>query len=336
MGRMVTVGTVTDQDWQTLRAVRLRALEQNPEAFGSTLEREQDQPAEYWRRRIAAGVWFIAWDGPEPVGLASAVTSLTGHQLNAMWVDPARRGRGVGDALVAAVLDRARAEGAATVSLTVGEDNAAARSLYLRAGFRPTGARGPHPRDPGRWHEQLRARLLPDGCEISTDPARLDAALVHRWLSEDTYWALGRSREKQDLAIAGSLNFGVYDSATGTQLGYARVVTDLATFAWLCDVYIAPTARGRGLGTALAAAVRDHLAPYELRRVLLSTGDAHQVYARVGFEPLASPEKWMILEAAPKPAPAGLAGEQPAAQHPGGDREGEVGHQGADHRGQDE
>ncbi|WP_030394902.1 MULTISPECIES: GNAT family N-acetyltransferase [Kitasatospora] len=136
---------------------------------------------------------------------------------------------------------------------------------------------------------------LPDGYEISTDPARLDAALIHRWLSEDAYWALGRSREKQDLAIAGSLNFGVYERASGTQLGYARVVTDRATFAWLCDVYIAPAARGRGLGTALAAAVRDHLAPYGLRRLLLATADAHPVYAKVGFEPMEKPEKWMIL-----------------------------------------
>ncbi|MFJ4092638.1 GNAT family N-acetyltransferase [Kitasatospora sp. NPDC089913] len=136
---------------------------------------------------------------------------------------------------------------------------------------------------------------LPDGYEISTDPARLDAALIHRWLSEDAYWALGRSREKQDLAIAGSLNFGVYESASGSQLGYARVVTDFATFAWLCDVYIAPAARGRGLGTALAAAARDHLAPYGLRRLLLATADAHPVYAKVGFEPMAKPEKWMIL-----------------------------------------
>ncbi|MEV0189980.1 GNAT family N-acetyltransferase [Kitasatospora purpeofusca] len=138
---------------------------------------------------------------------------------------------------------------------------------------------------------------LPDGYEISTDPARLDAALIHRWLSEDAYWALGRSREKQDLAIAGSLNFGVYERASGTQLGYARVVTDRATFAWLCDVYIAPAARGRGLGTALAAAVRDHLAPYGLRRLLLATADAHEVYAKVGFEPMAKPEKWMVLGA---------------------------------------
>ncbi|MBT2405195.1 MULTISPECIES: GNAT family N-acetyltransferase [unclassified Streptomyces] len=138
-------------------------------------------------------------------------------------------------------------------------------------------------------------RELPGGCEISADPARLDAEVIHQWLSEDAYWALGRSREKQDAAIAGSLNFGVYDSASGAQLGYARVVTDRATFAWLCDVYVAPGARGKGLGTALAAAARDHLAAYGLRRVLLATADAHAVYAKVGFEPLGTPEKWMVL-----------------------------------------
>ncbi|MDH6108755.1 GNAT superfamily N-acetyltransferase [Kitasatospora sp. MAP12-15] len=140
---------------------------------------------------------------------------------------------------------------------------------------------------------------LPDGYEISTDPARLDAELIHRWLSLDAYWALGVTRDKQDQAIAGSLNFGLYASPGtgegGAQLGYARVVTDRATFAWLCDVYIAPAARGRGLGTALAAAVRDHLAGYDLRRVMLATADAHEVYAKVGFAPLATVEKWMLL-----------------------------------------
>ncbi|MFB7664699.1 GNAT family N-acetyltransferase [Kitasatospora sp. NPDC056138] len=136
---------------------------------------------------------------------------------------------------------------------------------------------------------------LPDGYEISTDPARLDAELIHRWLSQDAYWALGRSREKQDSAIAGSLNFGLYERASGAQLGYARVVTDRSTFAWLCDVYVAPAARGKGLGTALAAAVRDGLAPYGLRRILLATADAHEVYAKVGFVPLATADKWMAL-----------------------------------------
>jgi GNAT superfamily N-acetyltransferase len=135
----------------------------------------------------------------------------------------------------------------------------------------------------------------PDGYEISTDPSHLDAELIHRWLSKDAYWALGRSREKQDRAIAGSLNFGVYRSISGAQVGYARVVTDHATFAWLCDVYVDPAARGKGLGTALATAVRDRLAPDGLRRILLATADAHALYVKVGFAPLAKPEKWMVL-----------------------------------------
>ncbi|WP_414641057.1 GNAT family N-acetyltransferase [Actinospica sp.] len=138
---------------------------------------------------------------------------------------------------------------------------------------------------------------VPAGYEISIDPARLDSALVHAWLSTDAYWAIGRSRAKQDRAIAGSLNFGVYEVPGAAQVGYARVVTDKADFAWLCDVYIVPGARGKGLGTALVAAVRDHLAPYRLRRIILATADAHDVYAKVGFEPLAKPESWMVLGA---------------------------------------
>jgi GNAT superfamily N-acetyltransferase len=134
---------------------------------------------------------------------------------------------------------------------------------------------------------------LPEGYEISTDPARLDAALVHTWLSTDAYWAVGRPRAKQDHAIANSLNYGVYEAATGAQVGYARVVTDQTTFAWLCDVYVSRDARGKGLGTALVAAVRDHLEPFGLRRILLATADAHGVYAKIGFEPLSKPEKWM-------------------------------------------
>lgn len=139
--------------------------------------------------------------------------------------------------------------------------------------------------------------------EISADPARLDVARVHHWLSTDAYWALGRSLATQQAAISGSLNFGAYATGTGEQAAYARVVTDLATFAWLCDVYVAPAARGHGLGTALVTAVRDHLAPYGLRRVLLATDDAHGVYAKVGFEPLADPGKWMALSLRGGPRP---------------------------------
>jgi GNAT superfamily N-acetyltransferase len=131
--------------------------------------------------------------------------------------------------------------------------------------------------------------------EISTDPARLDVPRIHRWLSTDAYWALGRTLAKQEAAIAGSLNFGAYHAESGEQHGYARVVTDRATFAWLCDVYVVPAARGQGLGTTLVAAARDHLAPFGLRRILLATHDAHGVYAKLGFEPLGNPDRWMAL-----------------------------------------
>ncbi|MFH8570421.1 GNAT family N-acetyltransferase [Streptomyces sp. NPDC017993] len=133
-----------------------------------------------------------------------------------------------------------------------------------------------------------------DGYELSTDPERLDIALVHHWLSTDAFWALGRSRETVEQSVRASLNFAVHN-AGGSQVAYARVVTDWATFAWLCDVYVAPAHRGKGLGTWLAGAVRDHLAPYKIKRVLLSTLDAHGIYAKVGFAPHPKPEHLMIL-----------------------------------------
>ena len=136
---------------------------------------------------------------------------------------------------------------------------------------------------------------LADGYEISADPDRVDAARVHHWLSTDSYWAVGRPREKQDRAIAGSLNFGVYDLTSGDQVAYARVVTDRTTFAWLCDVYVDRAVRGKGIGTALVGAVREHLRECGLRRVLLATHDAHGVYAKLGFAPLTRPEEWMAL-----------------------------------------
>ncbi|MEU5098891.1 GNAT family N-acetyltransferase [Streptomyces sp. NPDC020996] len=136
---------------------------------------------------------------------------------------------------------------------------------------------------------------LPDDYEFSADPGRVDVDRVHRWLSTDAYWALGRPREKLDRAIEGSLNFGVYDRASGDQVAYARVVTDRATFAWLCDVYVDPSVRGKGIGTAMVAAVREQLLPYGLRRLLLATHDAHGVYEKVGFTALERPEQWMVL-----------------------------------------
>ncbi|MFF3908800.1 GNAT family N-acetyltransferase [Streptomyces sp. NPDC001848] len=138
------------------------------------------------------------------------------------------------------------------------------------------------------------APRLPDGYEFSADPARIDIDRTHHWLATDAYWAMDRPREKHERAVANSRNFGVYNTASGEQVAYARVVTDEASFAWLCDVYVDRSVRGKGIGTALVGAVRDHLAPLGLRRVLLATNDAHGVYAKLGFEPLDRPDQWMV------------------------------------------
>jgi GNAT superfamily N-acetyltransferase len=131
--------------------------------------------------------------------------------------------------------------------------------------------------------------------EISTDPSRLDVDRIHRWLSEDAYWSLGRTLEVVKKSIEGSLNFGAYDERDEL-VGYARVVTDHATFAWLCDVYVDPSSRGAGVGTALIERVAAELAPYRLKRVLLATADAHDLYRGFGFEPLSNPSRFMARE----------------------------------------
>jgi GNAT superfamily N-acetyltransferase len=137
----------------------------------------------------------------------------------------------------------------------------------------------------------------PDGLTLDTDPARIDLDRVHNWLSTDAFWALGRSRETVARSIEHSLVFGVYARDTGEQLAFARVVTDYATFGWLCDVYVAREARGRGIGTWLAESVVEEVKPLRLKRLLLSTLDAHQVYARVGFSTLTDPGKLMMITA---------------------------------------
>jgi GNAT superfamily N-acetyltransferase len=122
---------------------------------------------------------------------------------------------------------------------------------------------------------------------ISTDPDRIDAAAVHAVLRE-TYWAAGVSRDTVETAIRHSLCFGLYDPA-GAQAGFARLVTDHATFAWLADVYILETHRGLGLGKALIAAVVAHPSAHAVRRILLATRDAHGLYRQYGFVPPANP-----------------------------------------------
>ncbi|MGW0508515.1 GNAT family N-acetyltransferase [Streptomyces olivaceoviridis] len=135
---------------------------------------------------------------------------------------------------------------------------------------------------------------LPEGYAFSADSARVDVDRVYGWLSSDAYWAIGRPREKHERAMASSLNFGVYDTASGEQVAYARVVTDQALFAWLADVYVDPAVRGKGVGTAFVARIRAHLEPLGLRRLLLATQDAHAVYEKLGFRPLDRPELYMV------------------------------------------
>lgn len=127
--------------------------------------------------------------------------------------------------------------------------------------------------------------------EISSDPARIDRELVCEFLSRRAYWALGRPREVIERSIEHSLVFGAYRE--GRQLGFARVVTDRATFAYLCDVFVLESARGQGIGKRLMGAVVAHPELQGLRRFHLVTRDAHALYAQFGFQPLAQPERHM-------------------------------------------
>jgi len=131
-----------------------------------------------------------------------------------------------------------------------------------------------------------------DGYRISTDPGQLDLDVTHGFLTS-SYWATGISRELVERSIESSIVFGVY--AGTAQVGFARVVTDRATFAYLCDVFVLPEHQGRGLGTWLCETVLAHPETQGLRRWVLATLDAHGLYARVGFQPLASPERFMEI-----------------------------------------
>ena len=128
--------------------------------------------------------------------------------------------------------------------------------------------------------------------EISTSRERLDVAVIHAFLAE-SYWSPGIPRETVERAIAGSLNFGVYRN--GRQIGFARVITDGATFAYFADVFVLPDYRGAGLATWLMTTALTHPALTGLRRCLLVTRDAQALYARCGFTPIARPERFMEI-----------------------------------------
>jgi len=135
-------------------------------------------------------------------------------------------------------------------------------------------------------HEQRRGEF-----EISNDPARLDIAMIHKFLSTETYWAPGRDFETVQRSIENSLPFGIYRG--DEMVGFARVVTDRATFAWLADVFVLPEYRGQGLSKWLMEVILAHPELQGFRRWVLATRDAQELYRKYGFRDLKRPERWM-------------------------------------------
>jgi GNAT superfamily N-acetyltransferase len=126
---------------------------------------------------------------------------------------------------------------------------------------------------------------------ISTDQTRLDLDVIHDYLDKSSYWATGRSIETVKRSIENSINFGLYKSEK--QIGFARVITDYATFAWLADVFVLDSFRGQGLGKWLVEVILSHPELQRFRRWVLATKDAHELYRRFGFTELTRPERWM-------------------------------------------
>jgi GNAT superfamily N-acetyltransferase len=130
------------------------------------------------------------------------------------------------------------------------------------------------------------------GCVISTDPAKLDLDLIHEFLSQ-AYWCEDIPRHTLERAIRNSLCFGIY--ADGRQVGFARVITDRATFAYLADVFVLESHRCRGLSKHMMEFIMAHPDLQGLRRWSLATRDAHGLYSRFGFTPLRTPERHMEI-----------------------------------------
>ncbi|HEV7842087.1 MAG TPA: GNAT family N-acetyltransferase [Pyrinomonadaceae bacterium] len=135
-------------------------------------------------------------------------------------------------------------------------------------------------------HEWRRGDYL-----ISTDGARLDWDVIHGYLSGESYWAKGRSIETIRRSVENSLPFGIYKA--GRQVGFARVVTDYATFAWIADVFVLEEFRGQGLSKWLMEVMLAHPELQGFRRWVLATKDAHGLYKQYGFTNLLKPERWM-------------------------------------------
>lgn len=136
----------------------------------------------------------------------------------------------------------------------------------------------------------MSGRALGEGIVLSDERARLDVARIHGWLAS-SYWSPGIARDLVARAIAGSHCLGAYRG--GDQLGFARAITDHATFAWIADVWVDEGVRGRGLGRRMVGWFLHHPDFAGIRRIGLVTRDAHGVYAALGFTPLPRPDRYM-------------------------------------------
>ena len=137
-----------------------------------------------------------------------------------------------------------------------------------------------------------------DAYRLTTDRDAVDKPAVHRWLCDESYWAAGRDYDTVSRSIDGSTPYSVLTPG-GELVAFARVVTDDATFAWICDVFVAAGHRGRGLGGWLVDAIVEDYTAAGVLRLLLATRDAHEVYRRGGFEPLAGPQRFMEIDRRP-------------------------------------
>jgi len=137
---------------------------------------------------------------------------------------------------------------------------------------------------------------------LSEDPAELDLDRVFQWLSGESYWAFGRERDVVERSFSGSSSAGIYQA--GRQVAVARIVSDGATFAWLCDVFVDADHRGHGLGRRLSRWAIEWIEQRGIPRILLTTRDAHIVYASAGFGPLRNPSRWMEIDDRPQRGPA--------------------------------
>ncbi|HEX7537130.1 MAG TPA: GNAT family N-acetyltransferase [Dermatophilaceae bacterium] len=136
-----------------------------------------------------------------------------------------------------------------------------------------------------------------EGYVLTSESSRVDVGRVHGWLSQESYWAEGRERAVVERSIAGSRPYSVY--CQEQQAAFARVVTDGATFAWICDVFVDEHHRGRGLGTWLVDSIVEDHADLGVQRFLLATRDAHEVYRRCGFVALEGTDRWMEIDRRP-------------------------------------